>query len=337
MKVKYDDLKVTIKNALLANGVGEKDAEEMAKIHADSSLRGVNSHGLNRIPRLIDFINYGLINIDGDLELKNSFGCIENYDANLGFGSLNSVKAAKRAIVLAERNGIGLVSLKNSTHWMRAGTYGEIIADNGMIGILWTNTESLMPLWGSSEKSVGNNPVCIAIPSNTGNIILDMAMSQYSYGKLDTYLKKGDNLPYPGGFDRNGNLTSNPKEILESSRLLPVGYWKGSGLSLCLDIVATLLSTGKSTYNMDDDNAFNCTGCSQIFLAINPKAFATEEENNKIINSIKERVHSVDNLDPKSKVRYPGEGLDQRQEANMKNGIEVDDNYYNKVKSYIDR
>lgn len=336
MRVKYEDLKDTIKKALIANGVAENQAEEMAKIHSDSSLRGVNSHGLNRIPRLIEFINKGLINMNGDLELKNSFGSIENYDANLGFGSLNSVKAANRVVELAEKNGIGLVSLKNSTHWMRAGTYGEIIAEKGMIGILWTNTESLMPLWGSSEKSVGNNPVCIAISSDTGDIILDMAMSQYSYGKLDTYIKKGELLPYPGGFDKDGNLTSNPKDILDSSRLIPVGYWKGSGLSFCLDVVASLLSTGKSTFDLDDDNAFNCTGCSQIFLAINPGIFSTEEENNELLNKIKDRLHSVYSIDPKSKVRYPGEGLDQRQKSNLEKGIEVDDDYYNKVKSYID-
>ncbi|MDY3005971.1 3-dehydro-L-gulonate 2-dehydrogenase [Anaerococcus sp. AGMB00486] len=335
MKVKYDILKNTIKLALLKNCVSEEDAEIMAKVHADSTLIGVNSHGLNRIPRLINFINDGLININGKLKLIKKFGAIENYDANLGFGVINSIKASKRAAELAIENGIGMVSVKNSTHWMRAGTYGELIAERGMIALCFTNTESLMPLWGSDEKSIGNNPMCIAIPSKSGNIILDMAISQYSYGKLDSSKIKNEYLPYPGGFDSEGNLTNDPNKIIESQRLLPIGYWKGSGLSLCLDAMASLLSTGKSTYDMDEDKAFNCTGCSQIFIAMNPEVFSTEQENEKVIEKIKQKVHSVRTLEENSSVRFPGEGSIKRKDKNLKEGIEVDDFYYEKVKSFI--
>lgn len=331
MKVTYDKLKDTIKNALTASGVSEEKSEIMAKVHADSTLKGVNSHGLNRIPRLIDFIEKGLVDIDAEMELVKGFGSVENYDGNLAFGVINALKASDRAAELAKEHGIGMVTLRNTTHWMRGGAYSENIADKGMIGMCWTNTESLMPVWGSDQNSLGNNPIGIAIPSESGNICLDMAISLYSYGKLETTRLKGENLPYPGGFDKDGNLTDDPRLIEESQNLLPVGYWKGSGLGICLDTMAALLSNGLSTYDMDDRNAFNCTSCSQIFIAMNPEAFSTKEENEKTIAKMKERVKSAHPKNPGASPRYPGLGLHTRKEKGLSEGIEVDGEIFKKV------
>ncbi|MBZ2386168.1 3-dehydro-L-gulonate 2-dehydrogenase [Anaerococcus murdochii] len=331
MNIKYNELKELIAKALENNGVDNKRANLMAKIHADSSLKGVGSHGLNRIPRLVDFIHEDLVDINGDLQLVKSSGAIERYDGNLGFGVINAIKASERACELAKENGIGLVAVKNTTHWMRAGTYGEIIADNGYIGLLFTNTESLMPLWGSNEKSVGNNPVCISIPSKSGNIILDMALSQYSYGKVDTLKNLNKNLPYPGGFDSDGVLTDDPEKILESGRFLPIGYWKGSGLALCVDLLTSVISEGRTTYDMDKENSWNCTGCSQLFIAINPRLLSDADTNESIINNVKGKVEEIDNKSTDS-VRFPGQGLLYREKRNLENGIEVDDMYLKQVR-----
>lgn len=333
MKVSYEKLKETIKSALINNKVDEKRAEIMAKVHADSTLKGVNSHGINRVPRLVKFINDGLINLDGEIELKKAKGACEVYDGNLGFGVINAMACVERVTDLAKSHGIGMVSLRNTTHWMRGGAYGEMIADKGLIGMCWTNTESVLPLWGSDELSLGNNPVGIAIPSDTGNICLDMAVSLYSYGKLETTRLKGEILPYPGGYDTDGNITDDPAKIEETGRLLPIGYWKGSGLGIALDTMAALLSNGKSTYHMDDDNAFNCTGCSQIFIAMDPEIFSTKEENEATIKKIKERIASAHPIEEGKNPRYPGQGLISRKNKNLGAGIEVDDNIFKEVEN----
>lgn len=331
MKVTYEELKKTIKDALKRNGVDEQRAEIMAKVHTDSTLKGVNSHGINRIPRLIDFIKKGLIDKASNLELLNKTGAIENYDGHLGFGVINAVTLAKRCAELAKEHGIAMVSVRNTTHWMRGGAYSEIIADEGMIGMCWTNTESLMPAWGSDEMSVGNNPLGISIPSKKGNVSLDMAMSLYSYGKLESTRLKNEKLPFPGGYDKDGNLTDEPSLIEETKRLIPTGYWKGSGLAICLDTMAAMLSKGKSTYDLDREKVFNCTGCSQIFIAMNPKAFGTEEENERIIDLMKENIKNSHPIDGKTQVRYPGLGSDMRMEKGLKDGIYVDDDIYKKI------
>ncbi len=100
-------------------------------------------------------------------------------------------------MALAKEHGIGCVALKNTTHWMRGGSYAWQAAQAGFIGISWTNTESCMPMWGSKVPGVGNNPFCIAIPRKSGPIVLDMAMSQYAYGKLGVYRLAGKQPAFP--------------------------------------------------------------------------------------------------------------------------------------------
>ena len=213
MRVPFEQVKETIKKAFLNVGLTEEQAEECAKIHTQSSCDGVYSHGLNRVPRFCDYVKKGWVNTKSTPQLVKARGAAEHYDGGLGIGILNAEFCMKRAVALAKEHGIGMVALRNTTHWMRGGTYAWQAASEGFMGMCWINTESCMPLWGSVEPSVGNNPFCIGIPHKDGNIVLDMAMSQYAYGKLQVMRLAGKQLPYPGGFDKDGNLTSDPGAI----------------------------------------------------------------------------------------------------------------------------
>jgi len=158
-----------------------------------------------------------------------------------------------RAIGLSHERRIGCVALANTNHWMRGGSYGWQAAEAGAIGICWTNTMANLPPWGASDARVGNNPLIIAVPRATGHVVLDMAMSQFSYGALATYRMRGEPLPVEGGFDAEGRLTRDPTAIEASKRPLPIGYWKGSGLALMLDMVGALLSAGCATHQIAAD------------------------------------------------------------------------------------
>ena len=129
-----------------------------------------------------------------------------------------------------------------------------------------------MPAWGGKNPRLGNNPFVMAVPRKKGNIVLDMAMSQYSYGKLQVTRLKGATLPYPGGFDKDGNLTSEPGPIEQSMRILPMGYWKGAGFAILLDALAAILSEGLATDRIDQLGLGSCTGCSQVFIVFDPRA-----------------------------------------------------------------
>ena len=101
-----------------------------------------------------------------------------------GPGNLNAQASMSRAMALGREHGIGCVALGNTNHWMRGGTYGWQAADAGMIGICWTNTLANLPAWGAKMPGLGNNPLVIAVPRPEGHVVLDMAMSQFSYGAL---------------------------------------------------------------------------------------------------------------------------------------------------------
>jgi len=325
MRIQFEQMKAEIKRVMLKAGLPEDKAEVCAQTHTETSCDGVYSHGLNRVPRFFDYCQKGWVNPLADPTLLMKMGNMENYDGNLGVGITNAKFCAQRAVDMAKESGMGIVTLKNTTHWMRGGTYAWDIANQGMIAINWTNTESCMPTWGSKVPSVGNNPLCIGVPREEGNFILDMAMSQYSYGKLQVTRLAGKELPYAGGFDKDGNLTSDPGAIEQSQRILPTGYWKGSGLAIVLDLVAAIMSGGLSTAQIDKVGMGSCGSCAQVFIALNPTTFSSKEEVDEIIRSTVEQLHNAEPVKEGSIPTYPGERTKETREKNLNLGIEADE------------
>ena len=333
MRISYEIVKETVKKCFLNVGLNEEQAEICASIHTQSSADGVESHGLNRIPRFVQYVQKGWINLEGYPKLVAAKGAVENYDGQLGIGVINATVCAERAIQLAKEHGIGCVTLKNTTHWMRGGTYAWKMAEAGMIGMSWINTESCMPLWGSDKPGVGNNPFCIAIPREDGPVVVDMAMSQYAYGKLGVYRLAGKELPYPGGFDKEGNLTSNPDAIEDSGRILPTGYWKGSSMALALDLAAAMLANGNSGVDMDMEGRGSCTSCCQIFIAFDPYLFGTKEDMDDMVERRIQAVHNSHPVTEGDKVAYPGEHTIERRKESMEKGIRVEDVIWKQIEA----
>jgi 3-dehydro-L-gulonate 2-dehydrogenase len=312
----------------------ENNARALAQAHTESTLYGVNSHGIDRVPLFIDHIKKGIINIQVEAKQVATFGSIERWDGQLGSGVINALKCTDRAIELAKINGMGIVALRNTNHWMRGGTYGWQTANQGCIGIHFTNTQPNMPAWGGTESRVGNNPLVIAIPRRQGHVVLDMALSQYSFGKINTYKLKGKKLPYPGGWDDQNKLSRDPKKILAKERGLPIGYWKGSALSIVLDMLATLLSAGNSCYKIGEKEYE--TGLSQIFLCISPEIFHDQKITDKLLNEIIDYTHNVPPMEPGNKTYYPGERALSNKNHNLENGMKVSGQIWEEVLQLLD-
>ena len=199
---------------LLMHGFSEDKARLCASVFTGNSVDGILSHGVNRFSLFIKYVIKGLIAADAEPELVCSAGTVEQWDGKIGPGPLNAIKCTNRAMELARNSGMGCVSLRNTNHWMRGGTYGWQAAKAGFVFIGWTNTVGLMPAWGASDHKLGNNPLVIAVPYGDEAIVLDMAMSQYSYGKMETKRLAHSMLEYPGGYNSSGNycgsLATNP-------------------------------------------------------------------------------------------------------------------------------
>ncbi|MBS7563980.1 3-dehydro-L-gulonate 2-dehydrogenase [Mucilaginibacter sp. Bleaf8] len=326
MRISFEQMQAEFKRVLLKNGFAENKANECATIFAENSRDGVYTHGLNRFPVFVQYLKDGLINPDAAPSPDDSMGLLERWDGNLGPGMLNARFCMDRAISLAQQHGMGCVAIRNTNHWMRGGTYGWQAAEAGCIGICFTNTIANLPPWGGIDPRLGNNPLIIAVPRAGGHVVLDMAVSQYSFGKLQQYKASGDELPLPGGYDAEGNLSTNAAHIMESKRLLPVGFWKGSGLSLMLDLLVTVLSNGKSTAAVTQAGAES--GISQVFICIKPQ---DDGHTAGLIEQIVAYTKTSRLVEPEQAIRYPGESTLKTREKNLKEGIPVDEQIWQKV------
>ncbi|MBD3895302.1 3-dehydro-L-gulonate 2-dehydrogenase [Halomonas sp. ML-15] len=333
-RVPFEVMVKEIERVLVNKGLRDDRAKECARLFSEASLDGVYSHGLNRVPRFVEYIDEGWVDIHASPTLVADLGVLEQYDGNLGPGNLNAQYSMDRAVSLARENGLGVVAIKNTNHWMRGGSYGWQAANAGCIGICWTNTESCMPPWGSKDRRVGNNPMVLAVPRKDGHIVLDMAMSQFSYGKLEVTRLKGELLPVDGGFDSDGNLTRVPAEIEKSMRILPAGYWKGSGLAVMLDLIAALLSGGLSTSKVDKLKPAphaSGYGTSQVFMAFDPAKLSEESLSQSAVDDLVRYLHDAEPAEGHGNVSYPGERTLQTRRDNLEKGVPVDDAIWQKV------
>lgn len=329
IRVSFDEMHNEFLRVLIKIGFTQERAELCARLFAETSLDGVYSHGLNRFPNFINNIRKGQIDINAEPVKVDTFGVVERWDGKFGPGNLNAYFCMNRAIELAKENGMGCVALKNNNHWMRAGSYGLMAADAGCIGICWTNTMPNMPPWGAKEARVGNNPLVLAVPRKGGHVILDTAISQYSYGQMQSHQMRNDQLAVYGGYDKEGNLTTDPQTIMETKRTLPIGYWKGSGLSIMLDMISMILSGGNSTFEIGKYEAE--TGISQVFIAFDISKLPNGSEIAENVENTINYIHSAEPVDENTKIRYPGEGTIQKRKENMDRGIPVDESIWNSV------
>ena len=323
-RIPFEMMVAELRRVLLNTGFANSRADRLARIFAETTRDGVYSHGVNRFLSFIRHARSGKgMDLHAEPEKAAAFGVLEQWDGKLGPGILNACVCMDRAVEVAKEHGMGCVSLRNTNHWMRAGTYGLRAADAGCIGICWTNTTQLIPPFGSADRKVGNNPLVFCIPRPGGrHLLLDMAMSQYSHGKLDGYRIANRRLPVPGGYDdKRKPVVRRIGAIQAARRPLPIGHWKGIGLAMSLDLVASLLSGGRSTYQIAQEE--DEYGVSQVFIAIHADAVAGDRMRELVDQTLAD-FHAAEPLEGCEPVSYPGERMFRTREENLALGIPVE-------------
>ena len=325
----HDDLYILIsahkmqqklQDILVKNGFEQNRALQCADVFTTNSLEGVYTHGINRFPRFVNYVNDGFIKPNANPILKNKFGGIEQWNGNLAPGISNAIHATDRAMQLAQKYGIGCVALSNTNHWMRGGYYGRRAAKEDFIFIGFTNTIANMPAWKALDSRLGNNPLVLAMPYKDDPIVLDMAMSQYSFGAMELSVMKNEKLSVPGGYTTDGQLTDDPAEIMKSKRPLPVGYWKGAGLALLLDLLAAVLSGGLSTHEITRQQTEHSV--SQVFICIDKNKLNNSSVDQIIENIIIDYKASIP-ISKEDRIIYPAERTRSKKETNTNDGIPV--------------
>ena len=313
LRIGYEELHRTVGGALRRLGFEEERALLCARLFAETTRDGVYTHGLNRFPRFVRMIRAGRIDIHaaprtgGGPWRAGAMGRPERSGQPERAPQYGTGAGAGR------QHGVGAVALANTTHWMRGGSYGWQAAEAGCIGVCWTNTLPNMPPWGSAEARLGNNPLVVAVPRDGGPVVLDMAMSQFSYGALAAIANVANDCRWTAATIRRGALTRDAGGHRGVAAALPAGYWKGSGLALVLDMIAAMLSGGLATHQIPKDPEREA-GISQFFLALDPDGLGAAGAAREMSDRI---VASVD-------CRYPGQRTLEIRAENLALGVPVD-------------
>jgi 3-dehydro-L-gulonate 2-dehydrogenase len=322
IRVPFAGVVEELTRVLVSLGFAPDRARQSATLFAETHCDGVFSHGLNRFSRFVRQIKAGIVRPDAAPVCVKTMGAWEQWDGQLGPGNLNATSATDRAIALAREHGLGLVALRNTNHWMRGGTYGWQAARAGMAFIGWTNTTPNMPPWGTVTSKLGNTPVIIAIPRGGAPVVLDAAMSQFSYGKMERAALRGEPLPMPGGYDESGRLTTDAAAVVKSQRPLPIGFWKGAAMSFVFDVLGAVLAGGQTTHEIGrqpDEYAL-----SQVFLAIDAVRPSSAEAVVRVVSAAIDDIHTAVPAPDGSPARYPGEHVLVTRAENLRLGIPVE-------------
>lgn len=230
-------------------GVPAADARQAADVLAASDLRGIDSHGIARLPTYFDMFQQGRANPRPNVRVVRELAATATLDGDNGMGLVVGPKANAVALDKAEAAGSAVVTVGNSNHFGIAGYYPLQALARGMIGWAMSNaTRGVAPLWGA-ERMIGTNPIAIAFPCATEPpVVIDFATSAAAFGKVEIALRKGKDIPPGWAIDRDGLPTTNPAQMVAGGALLPLGSTREGGghkgfcLAAMVDVLSGVLS-----------------------------------------------------------------------------------------------
>ncbi len=267
-----------VRSALQAGGADEASADAVARALVGASLRGVDSHGLRLLPHYLKVLRGGRINGRPELAFKPLSNTTGTLDADNGFGHLAGYRAIEEGIALAEKNGMGAVSVVNSSHFGAAGSFTLAAAEAGYLAVAFSNSDKLVLAHDSVAPFHGTNPISFAAPlQGQRPYLIDMATSSIPYNRVLHYQTIKRELPSDVAVDSGGHMTTDP---FAAAALLPLGGlgygYKGAALAglcevLCAALTGMAFSHQLLAINGPDLSTNRRLG--HFFLVMKPEAF----------------------------------------------------------------
>ncbi|MBI2240486.1 MAG: Ldh family oxidoreductase [Magnetospirillum gryphiswaldense] len=292
---------------LLARDVEPQAVEHVCQALLSTSLRGTDSHGINLYPHYCRVVDSGRINKRPVFTLHGERPAAAILDADHGFGHHAGHAAMTEAMTRAGANGIGAIAVANSSHFAAAAYYALVAAEQGMIGLSFTNADALVKATGAAQSFFGTNPICLAAPmADEAPFCLDMATSQVSWNKILNCRRNGQPLGEGWAFDGDGN----PTVDADAARsLAPSGDYKGFGLGMMVEILCGLLAGGPVATELramyQDLPARR--SISHFFMAIDIDAFVGRQVFSRRLSDMAASIRAMPALDPERPVMVPGD------------------------------
>ena len=310
------------KNILIGNGMPVAGADTVARFLVAADLRGVDSHGINRIPSYMARIREKVLDPKASPTLHQVTPVVAQVDGQNGFGFLAASLGMQSAIEMASVYGIGMVSIKHSNHFGMSAWVVQQAIDAGMMSLVFTNSSPALPVWGGRSKLMGVSPIACGAPAGTTkSFILDMAPSVAARGKIYKAKRRGEKIPGDWALDAEGRPTDDPARALDGV-MLPMGGPKGSALSIMMDVFSGVLSgsafAGHVTNPYDPSRPADV---GHFLMAIKPDLFMSLEEFKERMDHLYQRVVGSDRMMGVDRIYFPGEIEQLTQEKREKEGI----------------
>jgi LDH2 family malate/lactate/ureidoglycolate dehydrogenase len=305
-------------------GLPEADAACVADGLVEANLRGIDSHGVSRIPMYCERLRRGVVNAQPNISVNDVTPVCALVDGDDGMGFMVGRRAMDRAIEAARTFGIGLAGARRSTHYGMAALYVLQAIDAGMIGMAFTNASPALPVWGGRTAFLGASPMAVGVPGGATPYVLDMAMTVIARGKIRLAAQRGDPIPLGLALDREGRATTNADDAFKGV-CLPFGGVKGSALAMLMDIMAGVLTGAnfagdvKSLYF--DHSAPQDVG--HLFFAIRPDLFMPADAFRARMDTLVQRVKDCPRAEGFDEILMPGEPESRTRARRLADGIPI--------------
>ncbi|KAF7549323.1 hypothetical protein G7046_g8385 [Stylonectria norvegica] len=305
-----------VENILKANGVPSENAIIVARCLIAADLRGVDTHGINRIPSYMERVRQGVLNPSAQPVVTQVTPAAAQVDGKNGFGFVAAHAGMAAAIESARVYGIGMASIKHSNHFGMSAWVVQQALDADMMSLVFTNSSPALPAWGGRSKLMGVSPIACGAPGKgpMANFILDMAPSIAARGKIYKAHRRGEKIPLDWALDAEGQQTDDPAAAL-AGVMLPMGGAKGSALAIMMDVFSGVFSG--SAYAGHVTNPYDPSKPADVghfIVAIKPDLFMSLDEFRERMQYLYERVVGSEKAAGVERIYFPGE-LEQLAQA----------------------
>jgi L-2-hydroxycarboxylate dehydrogenase (NAD+) len=296
--------------AFTAAGLPDADAEALAGLMVEADLRGSDTHGVIRLPLYVRRIRAGGVNAKPNIRVVSDRPSAALIDGDNAMGHLVMRRAAHLAIEKAKTTGIGWVGARMSNHAGPAALYVTLPLKHDMIGLYFAvGSNNHLPAWGSSESLLGTNPMAVAVPAqDEPAIVLDMAPTLAAYGKVRLKAQRGEQMPVGWMIDKQGQPLTDPKRA-DEGHLLPIGDYKGYGLSLIIGLLAGALNRAALGRDVIDfvKETGKATNTGQAIAALSIETFMPAAEFKRAVDGLIRDIRNSRKLPGVERIFLPGE------------------------------
>lgn len=322
MLIRREQLAEIVERILMRHGVPPEHARIQANLFIGAQARGTASHGLLRLRRVVERLAAGLAVAGAEGRHDWTARSYLSVNGQRGLGPVVALKALDAVIPKARENGIAIAAIRNSNHLGAIAFYADYVARQGLTVIGLTISEALVHPYGGRKAMIGTNPITIGVPADPQPLVLDMATSLVSMGKIHDHANRGAAIPEGWALDAAGNPTTDASAAKDGA-LAPFGGAKGYALGLAFEVlVASLAESAIGTAVKGTLDSENVSNKGDLFIVIAPPHAQAAKA---LVTDYLTQVRASPSMDPAHPVLIPGDRAQKKRDESREQGINLDD------------